>query len=163
MNRRSVQRFVALIMGFAATGYAAPTTANDNQQPRYLDLPQTTACIDNMVATGRANNALSGLSAVTVLHGKVVYRRGFGTVAPTSTQPVLPTTRFRVGSLTKTMTATAVLSLVDEGAIKMSAPASRLLPGFALPGEPGWSEKLTAHNLLSHQGGLTDFATLAGP
>src|SRR5688572_14394505 len=112
MNRRTVQRFVALILGFAATGSAAPTTANANRQPTYLDLPQTTACIDKMVATGRANSMLSGLSAITVLDGKVVYRRGFGTVAPTSTQPVLPTTRFRVGSLTKAMTATAVLSLV---------------------------------------------------
>src|SRR5690349_13253052 len=60
-----------------------------------LELPATTACFESQLATGRANHTISGIAAAVVLDGRVVYRRGFGTVSSTSTQAVLPTTRFR--------------------------------------------------------------------
>jgi CubicO group peptidase (beta-lactamase class C family) len=126
-------------------------------------LPQTTACLNAALAAGRNNNAYSGIAAAVVLDGRVVYRIGLGTVSPTSTQPVLPSTRFRFGSLAKSMTATAMLSLAHEGRIRLHDPVSTLLPGFELYGAPGWSERLTAHRLLSHQGGIQDSGSLDGP
>ena len=76
---------------------------------------------------------------------------------------MLPSTRFRFGSLVKAMTATAVLSLAGEGRIGLHDPVTALLPGLELYGEPGWSERLTAHRLLSHQGGLLDSGEIFGP
>jgi len=128
-----------------------------------LALPQTTACLNNALVRGKSNNAYSGIAAAVVLDGRVVYRIGLGTVSPTSTRPVLPSTRFRFGSLAKSMTAAAVLSLAREGRIRLHDPVSTLLPGFELYGAPGWSDRLTAHRLLSHQGGLQDSGTLDGP
>ena len=123
-----------------------------------FDLPATTACLNALLATGRAQSSHSAIAVAVVLDGRVVYRRGFGTISPTSAQAVRPTTRFRVGSVTKVMTAMAVLSLAEEGRIPLRAPVARLLPNVLLPGEPGWMEQLTARRLLSNQGGIADTA-----
>jgi CubicO group peptidase (beta-lactamase class C family) len=132
-----------------------------------LELPATTACFESQVSTGRANGFISGIAATIVLDGRVVYRRGFGTVSPTSTQAVLPTTRFRVGSITKVMTATALLSLSEEHRLPLHAPVTFFLPGLSLQGEPegepAWTERLTPHLLMSHQGGLLDHLAIDGP
>jgi CubicO group peptidase (beta-lactamase class C family) len=161
MERSIVRRLagrVFLLSLMTSTVVAAEATTKHQ-----LALPQTTACLNAALVTGRNNNAYSGIAAAVVLDGRVVYRIGLGTVSPTSTQAVLPSTRFRFGSLVKSMTATALLSLAREGRIGLHDPVSTLLPGFELYGEPGWSERLTAHRLLSHQGGLLDSGTLDGP
>jgi CubicO group peptidase (beta-lactamase class C family) len=172
MERSLARRFagrVLLLNLVASTVVLADTTTAGQQTHHVYDkhaalaLPQTTACLNDALTAGRNSNAYSGIAAAVVLDGRVVYRIGLGTVGPTSTQPVLASTRFRFGSLVKSMTATAVLSLVREHRIGLHDPVSTLLPGFELYGQPGWSEQLTAHRLLSHQGGLQDGGTNQGP
>jgi CubicO group peptidase (beta-lactamase class C family) len=164
MERASVSGFVAFVLGLGLTQAMAGTAGEPQQQGHgTLALPATTACLENALTNGQATGRFSGLSAAVVLDGRLVYRRGFGTVSPTSTQPITPSTRFRIGSITKSMTATALLSLAEERRIHLHAPASALLPGLALQGEPGWSERLTAHRLLSHQGGIEDSGGEDGP
>ena len=143
--------------------WSAPNDFSARNRHHQLDLPATTACVDALLATGRAQGSHSAIAIAVVLDGRVVYRRGFGTISPTSTQAVQPTTRFRVGSVTKVMTAMAVLSLAEDGRIHMHAPVTRLLPGFSLPAEPGWMEQLTAQRLLSNQGGIADPSDAMGP
>jgi CubicO group peptidase (beta-lactamase class C family) len=128
-----------------------------------LELPATTACFENVLSAARANGVASGIAAAVVLDGRIVYRRGFGTVSPTSAQAVLPTTRFRIASLTKMMTATALLSLAEDHRLPLHAPVTHFLPGLSIPGEPGWSDSLTPHLLLSHQGALFDRLPINGP
>jgi CubicO group peptidase (beta-lactamase class C family) len=165
MKRSYAQGLSALLLGFSLSDSAA--IAAEASEPfhaeRALALPATTACLENAVAAGVAQRSLSGIAAAVVLDGHIVYHEGFGTVSPASTQPVLPSTRFRIGSITKPMTATALLSLAEEGRIDLHAPVSRLLPGFALDGEPGWSQRITPHRLLSHQAGIADFQETDGP
>lgn len=162
ITRRLASR-VLLSSLIASTVALAETTTAEQHSGKHAELPQTTACLNAALTRGRNNNAYSGLAAAVVLDGRVVYRVGLGTVSPTSTQPVLPTTRFRFGSIAKSMTATAVLSLAQEHRIRLHDPVNTLLPGFELYGEPGWSDRLTAHRLMSHQGGIQDSGTLFGP
>lgn len=65
-------------------------------------------------------------------------------------------TRFHVGSLTKSVLATGVLRLVQQGLIELDAPASRYLPGLYF-GNP-WKESavVTVRHLLDHTSGLND-------
>ena len=60
--------------------------------------------------------------------------------------------RFRVGSVTKTFTATIVLQLVAEGRLRLSDPLERHLPGIV----PG-GKKITIRQLLNHRSGLANF------
>ncbi|HVX44218.1 MAG TPA: serine hydrolase domain-containing protein, partial [Mycobacteriales bacterium] len=66
-----------------------------------------------------------------------------------------PTGEFRVGSITKTFTATMILQLVAEHRIDLEAPISRYLPDL-LP----YRQSITIHQLLQHRSGLVDYANI---
>lgn len=63
-----------------------------------------------------------------------------------------PDRRFRVGSVTKTFTATVVLQLVDEGKVRLDDPVARYLPGLVPP-----ARRITIRQLLAHRSGLVNF------
>jgi D-alanyl-D-alanine carboxypeptidase len=61
-------------------------------------------------------------------------------------------TRFRIGSITKTFVATVVLQLADEGRIRLDEPINQQLPD-TIPG----GEHITVRHLLGHTSGLYDY------
>ena len=67
--------------------------------------------------------------------------------------PVTTDTIFQFGSVTKVMTATLLMGLVDEGRLDLHAPVRSIVPGFALP-DPAAAEKVTVWNLITHTSGL---------
>jgi CubicO group peptidase (beta-lactamase class C family) len=74
--------------------------------------------------------------------------------------PVTPATRFAIGSITKSMTALALMQLVDEGKLDVNAPVKRYLPWFAIRSLGG---PILVRELLSHTAGLPDdFAVTPG-
>ena len=64
-----------------------------------------------------------------------------------------PAAQFRVGSITKTFVATAVLQLVGEGRLRLDEPVARRLPGLLANGQ-----RITVRQLLNHTSGLSDYA-----
>ncbi|HEV3089870.1 MAG TPA: serine hydrolase [Candidatus Cybelea sp.] len=69
-----------------------------------------------------------------------------------SQAPVTPQTRFAIGSITKSMTALALLQLVDAGRVDLDAPVQRYLPWFAIRA----MGPILVHELLSHTAGIPD-------
>lgn len=67
--------------------------------------------------------------------------------------PVGPDTRFRIASMSKAFTATAVLQLADAGRLRLDQPVAELIPELGLTGPHG--RALTVRHLLSHTSGLT--------
>ncbi|MCX0269176.1 beta-lactamase family protein [Nocardia zapadnayensis] len=63
-----------------------------------------------------------------------------------------PTTRFRIGSITKTFVATVVMQLVDEGRIELDGPIAGQLPD-PIPG----GDRITVRHVLNHTSGLYDY------
>jgi D-alanyl-D-alanine carboxypeptidase len=97
--------------------------------------------------------ALSGAESVIVFvsAGGKEYVATAGARRPTADQ------RFRVGSVTKTFTATIVLQLVQEGALRLSSTLADHLPGVVPRGD-----EITIRQLLVHRSGLvnvTDFTS----
>jgi len=72
--------------------------------------------------------------------------------------PPDPGGQFRIGSVTKTFTATLVLQLVGDGRIALDAPVERYLPGL-LP----FRQKITVRQLLQHRTGLFDYKEVLWP
>lgn len=70
-------------------------------------------------------------------------------------RPATPQLQHRIGSVTKTFTAVAVLQQVGEGRIELDAPIGRYLPDL-VPGERG--RKITVRMLLNHTSGIADYA-----
>lgn len=77
----------------------------------------------------------------------------FGDADVATHAPVTPQTRFGIGSITKSMTAIALLQARDRGAFDPQAPVTRYLPWFHV--QTRW-RALTGHDLLTHTSGLPD-------
>ncbi|MEU9144924.1 serine hydrolase domain-containing protein [Streptomyces sp. NPDC048349] len=87
--------------------------------------------------------------------------RGASGVADLGTgRPVRPDMRQRVGSITKTFTAAAVMQQVEQGRIRLDAPIGGYLPHL-VPGERG--NKITVRMLLNHTSGIPDYIPYAFP
>lgn len=103
-----------------------------------------------------ASRAPGGVVAV-VSGDKIVWQKAFGVASIETQEPVRPGMLFQIGSVTKTMTAAALLSLAAEGTVELEAPIGKYLPGLA----PKLAA-LTLHQLLSQTGGLKDIPAEGG-
>lgn len=152
----------ALLLGAGpATGAVGdPCPASDGE------LEAVRAVLTRWIEHRRALAGPPGLSIGLVCGEEVVWTRGFGVADVERGTPVAADTRFRIASVTKLFTATAVLRLRDVGALALSDPVSDHLPWFRLGGKGG---TVTIGDLLSHTGGLpansaaTDFTTMTQP
>ena len=76
--------------------------------------------------------SVPGLSLAIVEDGKVSVTRGYGVANREQATPMTPQTLVAVGSTTKSVTALAVLQLVEQGNVDLDAPVTRYLPWFTL-------------------------------
>jgi serine beta-lactamase-like protein LACTB len=73
---------------------------------------------------------LPGLSLAVAVDGKIVWAEGFGYANVERRVPVTPNTRFRTGSVSKTLTAAAAALLYDRGRIDLDAPVQTYVPAY---------------------------------
>ncbi|MEV0617405.1 serine hydrolase domain-containing protein [Nonomuraea sp. NPDC050404] len=92
-----------------------------------------------------------------VTDGRQSWKGAAGVADVETRRPVRPDMRHRIGSVTKTFTATAVLRQVGRGAIELDAPIGRYLPDL-VPGELG--QRITVRMLLNHTSHLADYDSL---
>lgn len=110
---------------------------------------------------------LSGLAAIAYVRGAVVYEYawGYGTIdaqAPANNLPVTLDTKFRIASISKTVTTLAVMQLAEAGRLDLDADVSDYL-GWRLH-NPRWPETpITTRMLLTHTSSLRDGETYAFP
>lgn len=93
--------------------------------------------------------------AVGIVQGpELVWAKGFGLADVAAGRPATPDTIFRIGSITKTFTATALLQLRDAGALRLDDPVSDHLPSFRFRNRFPDAPAITVRDLLTHTSGL---------
>ena len=92
---------------------------------------------------------LPGLSLAVGIAGEIVWAEGFGWADIDERRPVTPQTLFRIGSVAKPMTATAVGLLRERGLLDLDTPVRDYVPSFP---EKEWS--VTTRQLMSHVAGV---------
>ncbi|MDT0304980.1 serine hydrolase domain-containing protein [Streptomonospora wellingtoniae] len=123
-----------------------------------MDTPLDAAALDAALeAVHRAG--MPGLFA-EVRDSDQVWRGAAGVADVATDRPVTADMRHRVGSITKTFTAAAVLQEVESGRIGLDTPIGRYLPEL-LAGERG--EAITVRMLLNHTSGLAEYLPCAYP
>jgi CubicO group peptidase (beta-lactamase class C family) len=97
-----------------------------------------------------------GLAVGVVRHGGVGLFQGLGVADLASGTPITEDTVFRIGSITKTVTAIAVMQLWERGLVDLDGPANDYLDSYKLvPAEAGW-RPATVRHLLTHTAGIPD-------
>jgi CubicO group peptidase (beta-lactamase class C family) len=146
-------RLAALVLGIACSDGAA----QDSSDP----VPARFRAFAAAFESERESLGIPGAAVAILEDGEVAFAHGFGTKGIASESPVDARTLFRVGSMTKVLTAIGVMSAVEEGALALDAPVRDSIPDLSLTGSE--SDALTLRQLLSHQSGLRDYLTLDGP
>jgi serine beta-lactamase-like protein LACTB len=77
-----------------------------------------------------AGDNLTGLSVAVSVDGQPVWAEGFGWIDVDTQSPVTPQTRFRLGALSKPLTAVAAAVLHDRGRLDLDAPIQRYVPAY---------------------------------
>ena len=96
-----------------------------------------------------------GVSVAVVDEGAVVWARGFGTVERGKGTPITATTLFQAASISKPITATATLRLVERGKLSLDEDVNRYLRSWRVPeSELTKTEKVTLRRLVSHSAGI---------
>ncbi len=101
--------------------------------------------MNRAAAIGQFNGAV-----LVADHGRTVYQRAFGLSNMELNAPNKTTTRFEIASMTKPMTAIAVLQLVQEGKVRLNGKIKEYLPWY--PSETG--SRITVEQLLNHTSGI---------
>lgn len=102
-----------------------------------------------------------GFALGVVRDGRLEQFRGHGFANIAADTPITEDTVFRVGSVTKTFTAIAVMQLWEQGLVDLDAPVNDYLRAYKLaPAEAGW-RPATVRHLLTHTAGLPEVAHVA--
>jgi serine beta-lactamase-like protein LACTB, mitochondrial len=137
--------FIRLFLVFlvAAAGVAA--------QQRTLS-PEKRLRIEMAVSSFMSANSVPGIGAAVVLDGEPVWSAGFGMSDLEDSAPATSSTLFRLGSISKPITATALLQLWERGKLDLDAPVQKYCPAFP---QKDWP--ITSRELLGHLGGIRHY------
>jgi serine beta-lactamase-like protein LACTB len=100
----------------------------------------------------RAELQAPALSAAVSINGEIVWRSVVGYADIEALRPAELSTRFRLGSTSKAVTAVAVGTLVDQQRLNLDAPIQTYVPRFP---EQRWP--ITLRQVMSHRAGLRDY------
>ncbi len=120
--------------------------------------PAWTAAVDSAIASEMARTLTPGAQIAVVVDGKLAYSRGYGIADMETGRAVTERTLFRVGSVTKMVTAATLTQLAADGKLDLQAPISTYVPELA--GKRVGA--VTTHQLLTHSAGWLDNAVAYG-
>jgi CubicO group peptidase (beta-lactamase class C family) len=111
---------------------------------------------DQTIADFMRKFAIPDGAVAVVRDGMLIYARGFGYADVENKRPVQPDALFRIASVSKPLTAVAIMKLVEEGKLELDdrvAPfIAHLAPAPGATVDPRW-EQITIRHLLNHTGG----------
>ena len=98
---------------------------------KYLNAEVLKAKLEKSAKENISSGRVSGLSSLVYQDGKVLYRGCFGVMRVGEAEPVKEDTVYRIMSMTKPITAVAVLILVERGLLSLDTPIEKYIPEFA--------------------------------
>jgi CubicO group peptidase (beta-lactamase class C family) len=142
------------------SGRNVPPAPSQGQGP--TDPAELEAFLDDLFAQGMEENHIAGAAVSVVKDGKLFFAKGYGYADLENKIPVeAEQTVFKVGSVTKLFTWTAVMQLVEQGKLDLDADVNTYLD-FRIPDT--YPQPITLRHLMTHTAGFedrrADFVTL---
>lgn len=169
------QFFIVLsLFSFSISQATAQTKSLKNSPPLSEAAPETVGIsserlsrLDGVLQNGVTQNSVPGVAAIVVRNGKIVYHKAFGMADNGANRTLKRDDIFRIASMSKAITSTAVMMLWEEGKFQLDDPISKYIPEFknqtvlknfrfqdsTYTTEPVKSE-ITIRHLLTHTSGL---------
>jgi CubicO group peptidase (beta-lactamase class C family) len=141
-----------LAIGVMHTGHpvAAKASLTGPTDPREVE-----AFIDPLMADLMAVNQAPGGAIAIVKDGQLLFAKGYGYADLERQIPVVAdTTIFRAASVSKTLTWTAVMQLIEQGKLDLDTDVNSYLHGFQIPAT--YPQPITLRHLMTHTAGFED-------
>ncbi|UOB08285.1 beta-lactamase family protein [Streptomyces sp. HP-A2021] len=164
-HKRALGGALTLAVAMGVVGGVLPATATAataaesavGESKRHADYARLRTLLHRLTTVDGAPGALA---EVRDRHRSTVLTSGVADVE--SRAPVHRDSRFRIGSMTKTFTATMMLQLVGERRVDLDAPVERYLPGV-VRGHGNDGRRITVRQMLQHTSGLPDLLSYLKP
>lgn len=127
----------------------------DLPAPARLSFEGAVKALDSQAAELASKDKFSG-DVLVARSGKIVLQKSYGLADREKHIANRVDTRFRIGSMNKMFTATAILQLVGNGKVDLAAPVGKYLPDYP---NKDVAIKVTVRQLLTHTGGTGDIFT----
>jgi CubicO group peptidase (beta-lactamase class C family) len=127
------------------------------QQPAFSTNPEAAAqfqLLEKWIQAQMESRSLPGLSVGVVFDQNLVWARGFGLTDLEKKTPASPASIYRIASITKLFTTTALMQLRDQGKLRLDDPVSKYLPWFAIKNTFPDAPTITVEHLITHTSGL---------
>jgi serine beta-lactamase-like protein LACTB, mitochondrial len=144
---------IKIVLAVALLLLGWPSESLMRSQDRPALSPDAVERIEKAVTARMSGDSIPGLSVAMVLDGKLVWSKGFGLSDLENFVPAQAATVYRLGSISKPLTATAVMELVEQRRLDLDTPIQKYCSSF--PAKP-WP--ITSRELLGHLGGIRHYA-----
>jgi CubicO group peptidase (beta-lactamase class C family) len=149
-----IRRPVIFLAFLLLCGVAAPA--------QFTPFEAAIANFDSEVAAGVAKDAAGCVSFAVFIGNKVIWTKGYGWADMENRVPAGPDTIGRIGSITKSFTAVALMQLAERGLVKIDDPVEKYFAQIkGLAGTPENMRPITFRMLASHTAGLVREPQLA--
>ncbi len=148
----------------APAGITAAQIAKVRGHDRVVDLlvskgaaspqPIDAAAVVTSIIDEIASDDAPGVAVLVARDGKVLLSRGFGMADVSSDVAITPTTKFRIGSVTKQFAAASILKLQEDGKLSVDDKLSKYFPDFPR------GDEVTLRHLLTHTSGIKSFTSM---
>ena len=131
----------AIAILFARGAFAAPS-------------PEALAALGPKLERIRVESDVPGMAVAMASHGKIVYQKGFGWANREDRIPATEDTMFSLASVSKPITATGVMTLVQAGKLGLDRPVNDYLGEVKLQARVGDGAQATVRRVANHSAGL---------
>ena len=111
------------------------------------------AKIEKAVSAFMTASSVPGVSVAVVQHGQPIWSAGFGMSDLEDSAPATSSTLYRLASISKSITAVAILQLYERGKLDLDAPVQKYCPAFPQKDSP-----ITSRQLLAHLSGIRHYS-----
>jgi CubicO group peptidase (beta-lactamase class C family) len=115
------------------------------------------AAVDALVVEALEGGPVAGMSVAVGRGGTVLMAKGYGFANAELQAPARADTAYHICSITKFITAAAILKLAQEGRLSLEDDVAGHVPGFSKGGRP-----IRIHHLLNHTSGLVSYTSTPG-
>ena len=139
-----------LLLTLAACSRSGPDVQTSAAPPEYAAAIESTRAYASRLFDSLA---LPGLAVAVGVNDRIVMSAEYGFADRATRAPVNPSSQFRIGSVSKLLTAVTAARLAQSGKLDLDAPISRYLPDL-----PADKQNLTARQLAAHLTGIRHYA-----
>lgn len=141
-----------MVLAFVAVVLQAQTACVSRPAAPVAQPWAAAAARAHAIACERLAPGIPGFAVAVAVDGRIVWSEAFGYADLEAQRPATPATQFRIGSVSKPLTAAAVAQLYEAGKLDLDAPVQRYVPSFPEKGAP-----ITTRLVAGHLAGLRHY------